>query len=67
MRRSPHAVVFRRRREWFERATDAYLVLWWVPAGTVPTVADAMERLHHLRAHGPTAEAFTFRERFERR
>ena len=41
-------------------------MLWWVPAGTVPTADDAMDRLHHLRAHGPTAEAFTFRERFDR-
>jgi hypothetical protein len=64
--RSPHADVFRRRREWFERATDPYLVLWWITAGAPPTVDDAMDRLHHLRAHGPTAEAFTFRERFDR-
>ena len=66
VRRTPHADVLRRRREWFERATEAYLVLWWIPAGTRPSVADAMDRLHHLRALGPTAEAFTFRERFDR-
>jgi hypothetical protein len=24
-----------------------------------------MERLEHLRSHGPSATAFTFRERFE--
>jgi heme-degrading monooxygenase HmoA len=65
VRRSPHAEVFRRRREWFERAAEAYLVLWWFPAGDRPTVADAMDRLHHLRVHGPTAKAFTLRERFD--
>lgn len=61
--RSAHTDVMRRRREWFERI-DVYTTMWWVPAGHRPTVAEAMERLDHLRAHGPTAEAFTFRNPF---
>jgi hypothetical protein len=62
--RSSHAEFLRRRREWFERLTDAYLVLWWVPRGHRPTVAEAIARLETLRARGPTAEAFTFRATF---
>jgi len=31
---------------------------WWIPAGTVPTLPDALRRLEHLRAHGPSNEAF---------
>jgi hypothetical protein len=58
--RTPHRDVMRHRREWFERPADAYLVLWWVPAGTLPTVSDALDRLGTLRRDGPTAEAFTF-------
>ena len=54
----------RRRREWFERMAEAYVVLWWVPAGTTPTVVEARDRLEHLRLHGPTPHAFTFREPF---
>jgi len=65
VRRSAHAAFLRRRREWFERSTDAYLVLWWIPAGHEPSVDEAMSRLEHLRAHGPTANAFTFRHRFD--
>jgi hypothetical protein len=61
--RSDHVAVMRRRREWFERI-KVFMALWWVPAGHLPTVAEAEERLEHLRAHGPTAHAFTFRERF---
>jgi hypothetical protein len=61
--RSAHTDVMRRRREWFERV-DVYTTMWWVPAGHRPTVIEAMERLDHLRAHGPTAEAFTFRNPF---
>ena len=58
-----HKAVLRRRREWFERM-DLYLVLWWVPAGQIPTVAEARERLDLLGERGPTPSAFTFRESF---
>ncbi len=62
--RSPHREVMRRRREWFEKLAEAYLALWWVPVGYVPTVDEAEERLLHLRRHGPTPYAFTFRTPF---
>ncbi|MFI1566847.1 DUF3291 domain-containing protein [Streptomyces sp. NPDC020490] len=58
--RSGHLEVMRRRREWFERHAEAHLALWWVPAGHLPTVGEALERLAHLRAHGPSPRAFTF-------
>jgi hypothetical protein len=61
---SRHLDVLRRRREWFERMTEPYLVLWWVPTGTIPTVEEAKRRLELLRERGPSAEAFTFREPF---
>jgi len=62
--RSAHVAVMRRRREWFARMTESFMALWWVPAGHRPTVAEAVARLDTLRALGPTAAAFTFRERF---
>jgi hypothetical protein len=62
--RTAHKEFLRRRREWFVPMDEGYLALWWVPAGHRPTVAEAEERLVHLRAHGPTLHAFTFRDRF---
>jgi hypothetical protein len=62
--RSAHVDVMRRRREWFERMTESFMTLWWVPAGHRPTVAEAVARLETLRANGPTPPAFTFREHF---
>lgn len=62
--RSAHAPIMRRRREWFERMSEAYLVLWWVPQGHRPTLAEAIARLEALRCRGPHAEAFTFRQTF---
>ncbi|MET7393966.1 DUF3291 domain-containing protein [Dactylosporangium sp. NPDC005572] len=62
--RSPHLDVLRRRREWFEPFGDVYAVLWWVPAGHIPTTVEAGERLDLLRRAGATAGAFTFRDPF---
>ena len=62
--RSGHIEVMRRRREFFETPTEAFLALWWIPAGHVPTVTEALERLDCLRRLGPTPRAFTFREPF---
>lgn len=62
--RSAHTGVMRRRREWFVPMLQSTTALWWVPAGTVPTVADGELRLRRLQAHGPTPAAFTFRSLF---
>ena len=59
-----HLAVLRRRREWFERLRDAYTALWWVPRGHVPAITEAEDRVKHLRAHGPTPHAFTFKVHF---
>lgn len=63
--RSGHLELLRRRRDFFEHDDAPFLVLWWVPEGHIPSMEEAMARLEHLRAHGPTPHAFTFRKRFE--
>lgn len=60
----PHAEALRRRREWFVPATEPNVVMWWIPAGHVPTLEEAIERLELLRRIGPSPRAFTYRERF---
>jgi hypothetical protein len=62
--RSAHLDVLRRRREWFHPFGDASLVLWWIPAGTLPTIDEAGTRLALLTAEGPTPKAFTLRTPF---
>lgn len=61
---STHVEVFRQRKAWFEKMTDAYMVLWWIPAGHIPTVQEAKERLVHINTHGATPYAFTFKQQF---
>ena len=61
---SGHVEIMRRRREWFHPMAEAHAVLWWVAAGHRPTVAEARERLDHLRAHGAGPSAFTFKQSY---
>ena len=60
-----HLGFLRRRREFFEAADEPILALWWIEEGTLPTIEDGVERLAHLREHGPTPHAFDFRNRYE--
>jgi hypothetical protein len=62
--KSAHTDILKRRVEWFEKVKDAMVVMWWVPAGHEPTVQEAKERLEHLRTHGSSKFAFSFREAF---
>ena len=60
-----HLEALRRRREWFHPFPGPnMLVLWWIPAGTIPTVTDAIERLAVLDGQGPGPHAFTLRSVF---
>ncbi|HEV2691086.1 MAG TPA: DUF3291 domain-containing protein [Bryobacteraceae bacterium] len=62
--RSGHREPLRDRLQWFERPKEAHLALWWTPAGHVPTVQEARERLEFRRAHGDTPVAFSFAKPF---
>ena len=62
--RSSHTPVMARRRDWFEPFGGAHMALWWIPAGTIPTINDGLSRLWHIDRFGPTPHAFTFKLRF---
>ena len=62
--KSNHNQVMALRKQWFERMEQACTVLWWVPQGHIPSLAEASERLQLLREQGPTPRAFSFRENF---
>ena len=59
-----HLAVMRRRREWFEKMASAHLVLWWVPAGHLPSLEEAAAKLKSLIRNGPTPTAFNFSQSF---
>jgi len=62
--RSAHRGQVQAGPEMFERLGTDSLVLWWLPAGDIPSVEEGRRRLERLRREGPTAEAFTFEKRF---
>ena len=53
-----HRQFYNRRAEWFEVLGDMHFVMWWVPKNHRPSLAEALERLDHLRLHGNTDHAF---------
>ena len=63
--RSAHGLFMRRRAQWFVPIPGYTVALWWVDEGHEPTVGEAMERLNHLRTHGPTSHAFSLRDQFD--
>lgn len=62
--RSGHAMYLRRRREWFEKADQPTLVLWWIEEGHIPDLEEGAIRLEQLRRYGPTPEAFDLKRTF---
>lgn len=63
--RSDHLQVMARRRQWFEKPAGAFMALWWLPAGDLPSVEDGLARIALLDRRGPTSEAFTFKQPFD--
>ncbi len=53
-----HKRFYERRQEWFAPMQTHWLVLWSVPDGHRPTLAEAKTRLDHLDAHGDSDFAF---------
>jgi Domain of unknown function (DUF3291) len=52
-----HKRFYGRREEWFERI-ETPLVMWFVPQSYRPAIAEGVERLEYLKAHGPSDYAF---------
>jgi hypothetical protein len=59
-----HADVLKQRREWFDKFDGVMMALWWIPAGHLPSIDEAKQRLASIEHKGPTAFAFTFKKTF---
>ena len=59
--KSAHTAVMKDRKKWFENFGQAYYVLWNIPAGYIPSLDEAVERLAYLQQKGPTGYAFDFK------
>ena len=59
-----HTDFLKRRSEWFHRFGRVYLALWWVPAGHLPTVQEAVDKLAYLQENGTAKLAFDFKKTY---
>jgi hypothetical protein len=58
VRNTVHRQFLERRANWFEPLGAQHFVMWWIEPGHRPTLDEALERLEHLKTHGPTEHAF---------
>jgi hypothetical protein len=64
MFKTHHIDFLKRKKEWFHTPNQATYVLWWVAEGHIPSLDEAMSKLQHLRKHGDSADAFSFKSTF---
>ena len=56
-----HKIAMDRRTDWFIQYAKPNYVLFWTPTDQIPTEVEVQSRIEHLREHGPTPFAFTFK------
>jgi hypothetical protein len=62
--KTAHAAVMRDRKKWFERMQEPSMAIWYIPKGTIPTIADMKIRLAHIQQEGASEFAFDFKNLF---
>lgn len=53
-----HRQFYARKAEWYDAVGNGNLVLWWVPVGHRPGVAEGMARWQHQQQQGDSDHAF---------
>jgi Domain of unknown function (DUF3291) len=53
-----HSRFYNAKASWFEKATKPHFVMWTIPAGHVPNLQEAAQRLEHLTQNGDSDFAF---------
>ena len=62
--KSAHIQLLKEKNSWFDKMAEAHQVLWWVPVGHMPSVAEAKERLEYIQQYGATEFGFNFARNF---
>ncbi|MEW7277378.1 DUF3291 domain-containing protein [Aquimarina sp. 2201CG1-2-11] len=60
-----HSYFLKNRNKWGVNMKENQSVLWWIPKGEKPTAFQGKERLDLLNKIGPSANAFSFREKYD--
>jgi hypothetical protein len=62
--RGLHGRYLSDRARWFQPIPGPHTALWWVQAGTEPTVEEAVRHVLYLRRWGPSPRAFPVLHRY---
>jgi Domain of unknown function (DUF3291) len=60
-----HRYFLQSRRKWFDRVAGKHVVLWWVPAGQIPTLDEGGGGVGGLGGGGGGGGGFTFHDAFD--
>jgi len=64
MYRTFHAEFLKRRKDWFTSFGKAHTAMWWIPAGHLPSLEEAVGKLDLLQKNGASQDSFDFRNKF---
>ena len=53
-----HKRFYQKKGNWFAPMAKPHFVMWWIPAGHLPTPQEALARLDHLTRNGASGHAF---------
>jgi len=53
-----HRQFYDKRAQWYDAIGNSNLVMWWVPIGHQPTVAEGLARFARMMGQGPDEMAF---------
>ncbi len=62
---SVHSYFLRNKKKWFNLSKPSQFIMWWIPAGEVPTLKSTKVKLEYHEKHGDTPEAFSMRTLFD--
>ena len=63
--RGRHGGIMKQKAVWFDRLPGVTSILWWVPAGYRPTVAEAKGKIDLINEQGASRDVFTFARMFD--
>lgn len=63
--RDIHGEAFKMRRDWFLKPEWPTYAAWWIDDEHLPTWAEACQCHEYLHDHGPSPQAFNFKQPFD--
>jgi hypothetical protein len=60
-----YSYSLKNKKKWFDLSKPSQFIMWWIPAGEVPSLELRKEKLEPHQKHGDTPQAFSMRSLFD--